>query len=237
MYSKKYYIGTSDVDQFLDLKLSSLFVFMQDVATEHAEQLGIGKAVTLDRGLFWVITRYAVTIIRMPKYLDTVVMKTYPGDDMKFLFPRYFQLESESGEVLVKASSIWAVVEKATRHASINPFNGMILPSEHYEGEEPLPKKIRLEELSLLEERKVRYTETDLNGHLNNTKYIEFIVDMHDKDFYSQNKFKHLDINYEKEILAGSTVSLYTNNGNPECICGKVDGANSFEALIEYQKR
>ena len=43
MYQKKYYIGSNDVDQFLDLKLPSFFKLMQDIATEHAEVLDIGK--------------------------------------------------------------------------------------------------------------------------------------------------------------------------------------------------
>ena len=90
MYEKKYYIGSNDVDQFLDLKLPSFFRMMQDISTEHAEVLHIGKADTLDKNLYWVITRIELDIIQMPKYLDTVTLKTYPGDDMRFIFPRYF---------------------------------------------------------------------------------------------------------------------------------------------------
>ena len=82
MYQKKYYLGTSDVDSNLELKLTSLFVMMQDVATEHAEQLGIGKTETIDKGQFWVISRYALTIVRMPKYLETITVKTYPGSTL-----------------------------------------------------------------------------------------------------------------------------------------------------------
>ena len=109
MYSKRYYLGTSDVDAFLELKISSMFVMFQDVATEHAEMLGVGKSQTIDKGQFWVISRYAVNIIKMPRYLDTVVVKTYPGDDLRFIFPRYFQIEDEKGNILVRASSTWCV--------------------------------------------------------------------------------------------------------------------------------
>ena len=57
MYEKKYHIGTSDVDMNLELRLSSLFLMMQDVATEHAELLGVGMSETIGKGQFWVITR------------------------------------------------------------------------------------------------------------------------------------------------------------------------------------
>ena len=68
MYAKKLLIGSNDVDQFLELKLSSFFKMMQDIATEHAEELDIGKGQTIDKGLYWVITRFSIDIINMPKY-------------------------------------------------------------------------------------------------------------------------------------------------------------------------
>ena len=141
MYIKKYLIGSNDVDQFLELKLPSFFKMMQDAATEHAEEFNIGKANTIDKGLYWVITRIEIDIIDMPKYLQTVTMKTYPGDDMRFIFPRYFQLEDEKGKVLIKASSTWMVLSHETHRICLNPFPGFKSPTEHMDGEQPLPAK------------------------------------------------------------------------------------------------
>ena len=62
MFSKKFVVGPSDADQNLNAKISTLFVYMQDVSMEHAEQLGIGKEATTDNGMMWVITRYSLTI-------------------------------------------------------------------------------------------------------------------------------------------------------------------------------
>ena len=62
MYAKKLLIGSNDVDQFLELKLSSFFKMMQDIATEHAEELDIGKKQTIDKGFYWVITRFSIDI-------------------------------------------------------------------------------------------------------------------------------------------------------------------------------
>ena len=236
MYTKNYYIGSNDVDQFLDLKLPSFFRMMQDIATEHAEVLNIGKANTIDKGLYWVITRIEIEIIEMPKYLQTVTLKTYPGDDLRFIFPRYFQLEDEKGKILIKASSTWAVLSRETHRVCLNPFPGLKAPTEHMEGELALPNKCLTGEYSLVETRKVRYSDIDLNGHLNNTKYIDYIVDIHDSDFYKKNKIKHFLINYEKELKDNNEVSIFSNNSNPEYIKGEVDGV-SFTVNITYGNR
>ena len=236
MYTKNYYIGSNDVDQFLDLKLPSFFRMMQDIATEHAEVLNIGKANTIDKGLYWVITRIEIEIIEMPKYLQTVTLKTYPGDDLRFIFPRYFQLEDEKGKILIKASSTWAVLSRETHRVCLNPFPGLKAPTEHLEGEQPLPGKCEASDCKLVETRKVRYSDIDLNGHLNNTKYIDYIVDIHDSDFYKKNNIKHFLINYEKELKDNNEVSIFSNNSNPEYIKGDVDGT-AFTVNITYTKR
>ena len=239
MYQKKYYIGSNDVDQFLDLKLSSFFKLMQDIATEHAEIVGTGKKDTIDKGLYWVITRIELDITKMPKYLQTVNLITYPGDDMKFIFPRYFQLEDLSGNVLIKASSTWMVLNKSNHHPCLRPFEGKALPQEHLEGELPLPRKCDIDDssLSLVEQRKVRYSDVDLNGHLNNTKYIDYIVDIHDSDFYKTNRISHFLINYEKELMDNDVFLLYSNHQNPESIKGEINQSLTFSVNIEYKKR
>ena len=236
MYEKKYYIGSNDVDQFLDLKLPSFFRMMQDASTEHAEVLNIGKANTLDKNLYWVITRIELDIIKMPKYLDTVTLKTYPGDDMRFIFPRYFQLEDEDGNILIKASSIWMVLNRENHRIVLNPFNGYKATPEHLEGELHLPDKAEGDASDLVEIRKVRYSDIDLNGHLNNTKYIDYIVDIHDSDFYKKNRIKHFLVNYEKELKDNNELSIYSNHSNPEYIKGECEGP-CLKVLITYEER
>lgn len=237
MYEKKYRIESSDVDQHLNVKLSSLMRMMQDVATTHAEILEVGKESTIDRGMYWVITRYGVTILRAPKYLEIVNVITYPGDDMKFIFPRYFEIRSEKGELLVKASTTWMILDKNTHRVVMKPFGDSHLPGEHHEGEEPIPRKAIGDKVEFIEDRKVRYSDIDLNGHLNNTKYIEYVLDMKPTSFYKENHIKHIIINYEKELMGDMTLSLYSDNKNPEYIIGKSGNDIIFEINIEYDKK
>lgn len=234
MFKKSYYIGSNDVDKFLDLKLPSFFKMMQDIATEHAEVLGIGKEDTLDKGMFWVITRIELEIIRMPKYLETVNLITYPGDNMRFIFPRYFHLEDKDGKCLIRASSVWMVLDKNTHRINMNPFPGKDIPVEHRDDELNMPNKAIDGATKEVERRKVRYSDIDLNGHLNNTKYIDYIIDTHDSEFYKNHKIKHFLINYEKEIVDNNVLTLLTNDEDPEIIKGVLEDKTSFIANITY---
>lgn len=234
MYSKKYIVGPSDADQNLNAKLSTLFVYMQDIAMEHAEVLKIGKSSTIDRGLMWVITRYSLTIKRLPRYLEEITVSTYPGDDMKFIFPRYFEMRDEKGNLLLTASSTWAVLNQADHHINFTPFPGITLPTEHHDYEEPMSGKIALQDASLIDTRHVRNSDVDINKHLNNTRYIEYLTDSHDYDFYRSNLIKHVTLEYKKEIKINQQVDIYSNSSNPEYIQVKVGEDICLIAEITY---
>ena len=235
MYSKKFVIQTSEADHNLNLRLPALFLFMQDVATAHAEELNIGKANTIDKGLYWVITRYSISFNKLPKYLDEINVTTYPGDNMKFIFPRNFLIQNTKGEDLIKASSTWMVLHKDTHKVSLNPFGDKLLPSEHLPEEEPAPKKINPQEVQLIDSRRVRSSDVDINNHLNNTRYIEYIVDCHKQDYFDKKEIKHLSIEYKKEIMIDQQVDIYSSLNNPEYILGKVNDEICFEVEIIYK--
>ena len=238
MYQENIFITSNDVDNHYDLKISSLFKYLQQVSTNHAEKIGLGKKDTVDKGMFWVITRMKVVIYKMPKMLDTIRVTTHPGNILMFVFPRFYEIYSEEGELLVAASSSWALLDNDTHKVIMKPN----VDYSKYVGEKldediALPEKVTFLVLEKEEERKVRYSDIDLNGHLNNTKYIEYIVDTHDINFYQNRRIQEIVINYEKEIKDGDIVTIYSDHQEEETIVGDVEGKHSFIAKVTYIKR
>lgn len=238
MYQEKFFISSGDVDDHFDLKLSSIFQYFQIVSTNHSELLGLGKKETWDKGMCWVITRMKVVIYKMPKMLDTVVVKTHPGEIMSFLFPRFYQIYSLEGELLVAGSACWTLLNANTHKVIVKPVQSVIAyPSEKHPDDINLPERVLGNDLSLVDTRKVRYSDIDLNGHVNNVKYIEYIVDTHDVHFYQKNRIDEIVINFEREITINDEVKLSSNALNPEVVVGDVDGVRRFSAKISYQRR
>ena len=238
MYSDKFFINSIDGDQFQEVKLSSLFRMFQEIATAHADKLGVGTEKTFALGQAWILTRMQVEMYRYPRYEETIVIYTYPGDNKSFIFPRYFEVKTKKGELLARCSTLWAIIDLATRKVSLNPFGKLKLPEEHHQDELPLPGKVATTELSLLENRKVRYSEMDMNGHLNNTKYVDYIVDAIPVDKLKENRIKSFLINFNKEIKADDVVNINTGTiDNQTIITGDLNGVNSFSASIVFEKR
>ena len=238
MYQEKFFITSGDVDDHFDLKLSSIFTYFQIVSTNHSELLGLGKKETWDKGMCWVITRMKVVIYKLPKMLDTVIVKTHPGEIMSFLFPRFYQIYNEDGELLVAGSACWTLLDANTHKVIVKPVESAIAyPSEKHPDDISLPERVIGNDLSLVDTRRVRYSEIDLNRHVNNVKYIEFVIDTHDVEFFNKHYISEIVINFEREIMINDEVKFFSNGETPEIIVGEVDGVRRFSCKIAYSER
>ena len=217
-----------------ELTLPKLFQVFQDFATENAEQLGVGKAVTTDVGKLWVVSRFYVEFKRNPKYLETVKVETRAGAKKAFVFPRYFSVDSLEGDNLLKASSMWAIIDEKSRKLIISP--GLDTPDCTKGDELPLPGKVHPKESSFVEKRAVRYSDLDTNRHLNNTRYIEMLVNIFPIGFFAKKQLKSLLLNYTKEIRGGQIAEIYASS-DFTYVKVMVDGSVSFEAEMSFVDR
>lgn len=210
MYKTKIFINSTDVDKYEDLSLPALFKFCQEVAAFGADDIGLGKSLTTDVGKNWVLTRVDVSINKLPKYYDEVIVKTYPKDTIKFIFPRHFSFEDKKGNVYFKVSAAFMVIDGKSRQMLIKPFDKAV-KGESMKDEIPFPKKVTDEDNELIYSKRIRFSDLDLNGHMNNVRYIESIVDLFNSDHFSSYKIKDFSINYVSEVHEGETLSIYAS--------------------------
>ena len=238
MFSEKFTINSLDVDQNLELRLPNLFKYMQIVASKHVESVGAGHRDLMSNNYLWVVIRNEVKIFRTPTLDETITVTTHPGQTRSFIFPRYFQIYDEKGNLIISVSGIWAIIDKDTRRVVLKtPYSDKVI-AESDPNDFPLPEKVVGEASSLVDNRKVRYSDIDINGHMNNTEYIEFLMDTHGPEFYKTHRVKRININFDKEIKYKEEVQLFTNrNELLEVIKGKVNDENRFTAEIEYEIR
>ena len=64
-------------------------------------------------------------------------------------------------------------------------------------------------EQQVLDEYKIRYSDIDLNGHVNSVKYIEHILDLFPMEWFRQKTVKRFEVAYVAESYYGDTLSFY----------------------------
>ena len=240
MYSEKFLIDSNEVDPFLDLSIPGLFRLLQAIAGAGVEAIGAGKTETTDKGYMWVLTRMDVEISKMPRYMDEIELTTYPGEQIGCFYFRHFFARSKNGEVIFRVASTWALLQASTRKVVMrSPFPHPLTP-EKADGELGRPEKLQAPESMVeVERRRVTYSMCDLNGHLNNTRYLELIVDVKNRAFYEKHTPVSIVLNFEKEIQEGEEVSicLSSQDENPYTLVGKVNGEERFLARLAFKDK
>ena len=233
MTKQRTFIASTMVDVDQKLKLSSLFGLFQDIATLDAEKVGYTKAITTDAGKLWVFTRVYVEISSYPTYFSESDLLTYPGARKVFAFPRHLKVDAISGETQIRLSSLWALIDASSRELILHPEVPEV-ETDQLEGELPLPGKATPKPASYRYQRVVRHSDLDFNGHLNNTRYIEMIVDVHPSSFYKEKEIASLLLNFESEVHEGETIEIYASEDG-SYIVGRVNERTAFEANLTYR--
>lgn len=173
IFTMSHQVDSTETDMFSRMRLSAFFRLLQKVSVLHCEALGAGRAVTLDRGILWVVTMHHGEFTRMPDYEEKVIIETWPGKTMYSLFPRYYRMTDMGGRELAKVSSIWTHVDMKTREVVPPAESGISIDQVVTGKEVPLPAvpvSIPSESTVIY---KVPYSNIDLNQHMNNSCYYD----------------------------------------------------------------
>ena len=177
IYERELLLGSEHVDCFRPLRLATLFELLQTASIRHTEALGMGRDKTLDRGLLWVIARQYVAIERMPVYDERVTLRSWPGETLRVLFPRYYEIVGAGGETLVRGSMLWSLMDRETRETAFPDEYGVEIAGVETGRETPYLMKMPVLETPNRFSFTVPYSYVDLNGHMNNTRYFDLVED------------------------------------------------------------
>ncbi len=207
VYETSFRLLSSDVDAERRLRLSRLFTFLQEASIAHTTLLGMGREKTLDKGLLWIVTLQQVKIDRLPVYDEDVRLLSWPGDTMHLYFPRYYRMEDARGRSLLTGSALWALMDQKSRKMVFPEDHGIRIDGE--EGTEPLflPAAPKPPQTGEKETFTVPYSYVDLNGHMNNTRYLDLCEDRMPADLRAL-PIREIRAEYSGEAKLGERVDL-----------------------------
>lgn len=236
IYETSLLLGSEHVNMQRTLRTSELFSLLQQASIRHTEELGMGREKTLDKGLLWVVTRQFVKIERMPVYDERITVRSWPGDTMRVLFPRYYEILSESGETLVRASAVWTLIDAEER--------GFVFPEEHgieisgVETGTELPYLTQMKTLPAEHQFRftVPYSYVDLNGHMNNTRYFDLAED-HIEAAAEGKSLREIHVEYASEAKFGETLYVnWSEKNGTYYLCGTQD-KTCFRMALAYESK
>ncbi|MFP4013700.1 MAG: acyl-[acyl-carrier-protein] thioesterase [Chitinispirillaceae bacterium] len=211
MLQTEFTVRSYDVDIRQRATIETIARYLQETAWMHAEELDLGYEHLGKEGLVWVLSRLSLHVHAFPRWADKVYVRTWPRGSSGLMAMRDFQIFSSKGELLVSAGSAWIILDRK-RGRPRRPDNHLSLISV-------LPQKRALpfdpQKISPIAECPecgnliVRYSDIDMNSHVNNTRYVGWIMDLFPRQFHEESSVRSLEINYLAECSWEDSVTAY----------------------------
>ena len=235
IFHKEFKLTFGQCDRNGKLLLSQLLLLTSDTAVEDYHQRGYTWEMLCEKHMYILTSRVSFHIHKMPVTNEYITITTWEEKaDSIQLNRKYNIYDTETKELLISAVSSWLVVDTETRR--IIPAKRFTLRPEptmqtEFEGL-PLGKIVVPEEVELLENRKVRFSDIDANRHTNNSRYGDFIIDALPNKLQDED-FSDIRINYSHEAVFGEIIDIFGSMKDKETVVvGKQGNATCFECIL-----
>ena len=210
-YTETFTVRATDCDLHGRMRLDALFIAMQEGGERHAISLGAGYAAMQNRGLFFALARIHVSTLRAPRQGETIVHTTWPGEMNRFFCPRYHVFSLQDGTPLAAAGALWVMLDTRQRRI-VSPQSVDLGFPDNSDLPAPIDLPTRLPALKSdaprVFSRTPMYSDFDVNGHVNNTKYIAWLCDALGLEAFDGAYIGDLVAGYEKEIRGHAPLKL-----------------------------
>lgn len=223
-----------DVDVKHRMRLSSLLRLFARLAGEDYTDRGMSHVFLREHGYIFLVSKVAYKIYRMPRLEEKVKVGTWVIGTKGARFLRGYEMLSESGEKLISAESVWICVDTDDRKI-IRPKEFPWQTQCYDNGEIPVAcQNIKSDNLTLRQDYKLRFTDIDGNGHLNNAIYGDIIANaLTDEEL--EKEVDELYLNYSHEAYLGETLSIYRDDSEGTVLIAKVGDRPCFECKIKFK--
>ena len=209
IYQQEFHINDASVDCFGRLKPSMLLFYVQEVAGIHAASLGAGYDVLAVKNLFWAILRTHVQISRLPRSGETIRVETWPMPTSRVAYPRSVVAYDEEGQEVFRAISLWCLMDTKNRSMVLPGKSGVMVEGTLRGNELAVPGSLAIKTLENSVSRPVRFSDLDRHGHMNNTRYMEWISDLLPAAFHRDHAPTEFTICYHSEAMEGEALDVH----------------------------
>ena len=187
--------------------------FLLDAASVHAQQREFGYEHILKDNVVWVLSRLSIQMDEYPGHNQDLTVETWIETVSKFFTQRCFCFIDQSGKIIGYARTVWAALDMQTRRPidipSWRPDMVQYVDSEKQCPIEKMSKIPTVEGIDSNMGYTVRYSDIDINKHLNSIKYIEHAINIFDLNFFQEKIINKFEIVFLAEGMFGDKLKIY----------------------------
>jgi acyl-ACP thioesterase len=208
------------------LTLGVLGNHLLNCAGFHASERGFGIATLNQDNYTWVLSRLAIEIDDLPRQYEKFSVQTWVEAVYRLFTDRNFAITDKDGRRIGYARSVWAMINLNTRKPAdlLSLHGGSIVD---YVCDEPCPiekpSRIKVTSREPVGRLTAKYSDIDINGHVNSIRYIEHILDLFPIERYKRQRIRRFEMAYVAESYYGDELTFMvdevgTNELNVEVV-------------------
>lgn len=231
-------VEVGEVDYMGEYQLCHLFNRFSKIATNSAKDIGLWNPEMLNQ-YGWVVAKQSLHLNQPICQRDIIELSTTVGKNTLVTFPRFYFLNKDQKQIGY-CSSIWTLIDITSRRIVSPKKIGLQVPVIEEDNPFDAPLNIDIDiPMQYITTRQVLYSDVDTNQHMNNTRYIQWSLDLIDFHIHKEYYLSDLSIQYRKEIRPLEQVYLYLAHQNNRYI---IEGRNQedeayFTLEIYFEKR
>lgn len=208
--SKEFFLTAGECDAEERMPLTRIAERIIEVATDHANALGIGYSTLIKYNIGWVLGRVSIQMDRYPGINETYTLTTWIESINRRFSERNFRITDAEGRVLGYARTVWSAIDFGNRNgADLGlldldglPEPGLPCPIDKTPRIPALPADARSTDYTF------RYCDLDFNRHVNTIRYLELLMDQWDLAHYDAMQPARLDLLFHHECRFGETIAV-----------------------------
>ena len=210
VFSKDWEINFTQCTPNGYLKYTDLCNLLQLTAAAHSELGGISFSDMQEFDQAWVLSRMRVEILELPKWKDTVTIKTWINTLENSRSVRALEVYV-NGYKVVGSETFWAVINTEKRRPE-----SLALPFEHFEifpenkaTEKSFSKIQLIDDKEYVFNKVVVLSDLDIVNHVNNVKYLEWCLDFVSSELILNQEIDSFEMNFMKELSLKDQVKIH----------------------------
>ena len=228
-----YDVGANDM-----MRLSAVLRYQQEAGEQHLVSAGLGWQELMQTGMVFVTSRWHTLIHRLPAMEEQVTLTTWHRDRKGPRFFRCYEWRDADGNLLVEGVMQFALVSVAEhRLLRGDEFMAMAPLPEHPRGVScGDPARFPVSGVAPVGEYRVRWSDMDRNGHMNNTHYADLMLDGLSAERLAGQPAE-VDLHFAGECVMGDTLTLSAcEDGGVTTVIGDTARGRSFAARIRWSE-
>lgn len=210
IFEQTYFLTPAECSPQGRMPITLLINRLIEVATLHANEIGIGYASLVNRHETWVLSRVATEMKVYPGVNDHYTIRTWISGINRLFSERDFEILASDGTTIGHARTVWAVLNTDTRTgADISHMEWIstLIPNDI---ECPIAKPSRPRPLTDYRSESYRFTfcDIDFNRHVNSSRYIELLLNQWSLNFHDLNRLTRFEIAYMHEAYYDEVVEV-----------------------------